>query len=63
MSQEIKSINFPCEENYTIRLCVRRRRRRTEPCLEPMRPVRAVLRSPAASPPDALCACRTRRKS
>jgi len=21
MSQEIKSINFPCEENYTIRLC------------------------------------------
>ena len=22
MSQEIKSINFPCEENYTIRLCV-----------------------------------------
>ena len=23
MSQEIKSINFPCEENYTIRLCVR----------------------------------------
>lgn len=25
MSQEIKSINFPCEENYTVRLCVRRR--------------------------------------
>ena len=24
MSQEIKSINFPCEENYTVRLCVRR---------------------------------------
>ena len=23
MAQEIKSINFPCEENYTIRLCVR----------------------------------------
>ena len=23
MSQEIKSINFPCEENYTVRLCVR----------------------------------------
>jgi len=21
MSQEIKSINFPCEENYTVRLC------------------------------------------
>ena len=23
MSQDIKSINFPCEENYTVRLCVR----------------------------------------
>ena len=23
MSQEVTSINFPCEENYTVRLCVR----------------------------------------
>jgi hypothetical protein len=22
MAQDIKSINFPCEENYTVRLCV-----------------------------------------
>ena len=21
MSQDIKSLNFPCEENYTVRLC------------------------------------------
>ena len=29
MAQDIKSINFPCEENYTVRLCVSQSRPNT----------------------------------